>query len=113
MNETEIEEMLADAEKFAAADKQTREDIDLKNEAETLCSETERDLSLFEANITEEKQQKISKLIENIRQDLQSDNINSLKLNVKDLKTEISDMLTSELPLDNKSDPFSKLRDLL
>jgi molecular chaperone DnaK len=42
----EIDEMLAEAEKYASADKEKRETIDLKNQAETLCFEAEKELSL-------------------------------------------------------------------
>jgi molecular chaperone DnaK len=34
--------MLAEAEKYASADKEKRETIDLKNQAETLCFEAEK-----------------------------------------------------------------------
>jgi molecular chaperone DnaK len=46
LNETEVEEMLAEAEKYASADKEKRENIDLKNQAEALCFEAEKELSL-------------------------------------------------------------------
>jgi molecular chaperone DnaK len=36
--------MLAEAEKFATADKEKRENIDLKNQAEALCFEAEKEL---------------------------------------------------------------------
>jgi molecular chaperone DnaK len=65
LNETEVEEMLAEAEKYASADKEKRENIDLKNQAEALCFEAEKELSLLKENISEEKQQNITKLIEN------------------------------------------------
>jgi molecular chaperone DnaK len=46
--------MLAEAEKYASADKEKRETIDLKNQAETLCFEAEKELSLSK-KIDEEK----------------------------------------------------------
>jgi molecular chaperone DnaK (HSP70) len=67
--------MLAEAEKFATADKEKRQNIDLKNQAEALCFEAEKELSLFKDNISEDKQQNITKLIEDIRQEIQNDNI--------------------------------------
>jgi molecular chaperone DnaK len=45
-------------------DKEKRENIDLKNQAEALCFEAEKELSLVKDNISEEKQQNITKLIE-------------------------------------------------
>jgi molecular chaperone DnaK (HSP70) len=72
--------MLAEAEKFASADKEKRQNIDLKNQAEALCFEAEKELSLFKENISEDKQQNITKLIENIRQEIQNDNIEAIKI---------------------------------
>merc|ERR1712159_112667 len=46
LNETEVETMLQDAEKFAAIDKEKRETINLKNQAETLCLEAEKEVNL-------------------------------------------------------------------
>jgi molecular chaperone DnaK len=112
LNEKEVEQMLAEAEKFAAADKQKREIIDLKNQAEALCFEAEKELSLFKDNISEEKQQNIKKLIENIRQDIQNDNFEVLKSKVEDLKTAMKDMVASKMNSDSNYDPMSNLNDL-
>jgi molecular chaperone DnaK len=51
--------MLAEAEKYASADKEKRENIDLKNQAEALCFEAEKELSLLKDNISEDKQENI------------------------------------------------------
>jgi molecular chaperone DnaK len=41
LNENEVDEMF-EAEKYASADKEKRETIDLKNQAETLCLKQKR-----------------------------------------------------------------------
>jgi molecular chaperone DnaK len=107
LNETEVEEMLAEAEKYASADKEKRENIDLKNQAEALCFEAEKELSLVKENISEDKQQNITKLIEKIRQDSQNDNFESLKSQVEELKTAMKDMLLLKLNNESNSDPMS------
>ena len=114
LNENEVEEMLAEAEKYAIADKEKRENIDLKNQAETLCFEAEKELSLLKENIGEEKQQNITKLIENIRQKIQLNDFDSLKMSVEDLKGAMKEMMVQK-PLvgnDSNSDPMSNLNDL-
>jgi molecular chaperone DnaK len=108
LNKSEIKEMLAEAEKYASADKEKRENIDLKNQAETLCFEAEKELSLFKDNISDEKQQNITKLIVNIREDIQNNNFNSLKSLIENLKTDMKDMGDNESNLD----PMSDLNDL-
>ena len=44
LDQKEVEEMLSEAEKYAAFDKEKRKNIDLKNQAETLCYEAEKEL---------------------------------------------------------------------
>jgi len=114
LSEKEVEQMVVEAEKFAKADKEKRENIDLKNQAEALCFEAEKELSLFKDNISEKKQENISNLIEKIRQEIKKDNFESLKLEVENLKNAMKDMIASKSSTDNKSnsDPMSNLNDL-
>jgi molecular chaperone DnaK len=51
LSESEVENMLEEAEKFAATDKEKKENIDLKNQAEALCFEAEKELNLVKENI--------------------------------------------------------------
>jgi molecular chaperone DnaK len=110
LNETEVEQMLAEAEKYASLDKQKRENIDLKNQSEALCFEAEKELSLVKDSISEEKQQNVTKVIEQIRQEIQSDNFESLKSKLEELKTLMKEMLESKMG--TNSDPMSNLNDL-
>ena len=112
LNEKEVEEMLVEAEKFAAADKQKRENIDLKNQAEALCFEAEKELSLFKDKISDEKKEETRKLIAEIRQEIQNDNSESLKSKVEDLKTAMKDMISTRMDNESNSDPMSNLNDL-
>jgi molecular chaperone DnaK len=112
LNENEVDEMLAEAEKYASADKQKRETIDLKNQAETLCFEAEKEVSLFRENIDEEKQQNITKLIEEIRQNIESNDFEPLKSSIENLKTAMKEMIAAKSPNDLNLDPMSNLNDL-
>lgn len=110
LSENEIEKMLAEAEKYASADKEKRQNIDLKNQAETLCFEAEKELSLFKENISEEKEQNIRRLIENIKQNIQNDEFGSLKLSMEELKLAMKEMIAAKPLVDNESN--SNLNDL-
>ena len=115
LNESEVEDMLAEAEKHAAADKEKRENIDLKTQAEILCLEAEKELTLLKDNISEEKQDNIARLIEKIRQNLDMgpmDQINELQSYVKDLKTAMKELIATKTNNDPNSDPMSNLNDL-
>jgi len=109
LSENEIEKMLQDAEKYAALDKEKRDNIDLKNQAETLCFEAEKELSILKDNISEDKQQNITKLIESIRQNVQEDKMDALKSSLEDLKTAMKEMIAAKA---GKADPVSNLNDL-
>ena len=111
LNETEVEDMLAEAEKFASADKEKRENIDLKNQAEALCFEAEKELSLFKDSISEDKKENVTRLIETIREEIQTDNFELLKSKVEELKTSMKDMVAAASQ-DSNSDPMSNLNDL-
>ncbi len=112
LNEKEVESMLADAERYAAADKEKRENIDLKNQAETLCFEAEKELSLVKDSISSQKQESISKLIANIRQNSQNDQIDSLKSSLEELKVAMKEMVASKVDSESNSDPMSNLNGL-
>jgi len=110
LNENEVKEMLAEAEKYASIDKEKRENIDLKNQAEALCSEVKKEFSLLKENISEEKQQNITKLIETIQQSIQNDDFIRLKSQVEELKIAMRDIEGTK-PLVN-NDSMSNLNDL-
>merc|ERR1712066_338582 len=79
LSETEVEEMLVEAEKFSTVDQEKRQNIDLKNEAEITCLEIEKELTMLEKNISDDIKQEINKLISEIKQNIQDDNIEALK----------------------------------
>merc|ERR1712232_741060 len=79
LNENEVETMLQDAEKFAAIDKEKRETINLKNQAETLCLEAKKEVNLSKDTIPKDKQEDIRNLIEIIRKTIQNEEFDRLK----------------------------------
>ena len=117
LNEKEVENMLAEAEKYASIDQEKRKGIDLKNQGETLCFEAERELGLFTNNITEDNKKKVAELIENVRASIQQDNIEVLGLAIEKLKVGMKDMVEAAKPIiNNSTNPdetlFSDLNDL-
>ena len=86
LEQTEIESMLADAEKYASVDQKKRQDIDLKNEAEIACLETEKELSKLENQISEDQVTNINNLIENIRTAIKNENFENIQKLIEELK---------------------------
>ena len=86
LEQTEIESMLADAEKYASVDQKKRQDIDLKNEAEIACLETEKELSKLGNQISEDQVTNINNLIENIRTAIKNENFENIQKLIEELK---------------------------
>jgi molecular chaperone DnaK len=112
LNETEVDEMLAEAEKFASADKEKRQNIDLRNQAEALCFEAEKEISLLPNDVNEDKKQNITKLIADVREEIQADNIVNLTSKIEQLKDAMKDIVTDKMGDNPASDPMSNLNDL-
>lgn len=96
LSESEVQSMLEEAEKYAAADKTKRENIDLKNQAETLCVEAEKELANITDSISEEDQNNVKQLITKIKQEIQDDNIESLKYSLDNLKEAMRKMMEAK-----------------
>ena len=100
LDEKEIQQMIESAEKFATTDQEKRKSVDLKNSAEALCYEADKELRLFKDTIPEEKQIKVKNLIENIRENINSENFATLTSEVEQLKVAMKEMLDAHPLID-------------
>ena len=117
LDQNEVEEMLASAEKYAEFDKEKRQNIDLKNQAETLCFEAEREVSMFKDKISDEIKDKIIKKIETIRNNIKDENFDLLTSSIEELKIVMKELVEITRQVENTknindSDPISNLNDL-
>jgi len=114
LDDKEVEEMINNAEQYANQDKEKREKIDFKNQADSLCYQSEKQLTDLGDKLDDNKKQTVTGLIEKIRTNINSDNIEELKAQIDDLQkimTEIGNELystnteSSETPTsDNEND---------
>jgi molecular chaperone DnaK len=112
LNEQEVNQMLSEAEKYASADQEKKKIIDLKNQAERLCFEADKELSVFKSNISEEKEQKVRSLIEKVKGLVENDDSNLLTTAIEELKSEMKDMVTSPDPLVTDASGSNSMSDL-
>ena len=112
LSENEIDEMLKEAEKFASLDKEKRQSIDLKNQAEALCFEAEKELISLKDSISEEKQEYLKKSIEDIRQSIENGDESSIETKVENLKNAMKEIMADKINEQSNSDPMSNLNDL-
>jgi molecular chaperone DnaK len=105
LNSTEVEKMLADAEQYASADKEKKEKIDLKNQAEALCSEAENEILLIKETLSPETKDEIQNLITKIRDQIKADNVESLQIELENLKNAMKKMMgANSIPNPSNSD---------
>ena len=112
LSENEVDEMLKEAEKFASIDKEKRQSIDLKNQAEALCFEAEKELTSLKDSISDEKQNYVTKLIEDIRQSIETNDENNIETKIEDLKNAMKDIIANKMDEQSNSEPISDLNDL-
>ena len=86
LEQTEIETMLADAEKYASVDQEKRQNIDLKNEAEITCLEIEKELDALGDKISKDQQDNINNLLKNIRKSIEDESFDEIKKLIDELK---------------------------
>ena len=86
LDEKEVEEMVNAAEQYAAEDKEKRDKIDFKNQADSLCYQSEKQLTDLEDKVETTKKETVTKLIEEIRVNINSENLDALKPQVEELQ---------------------------
>ena len=111
LEQNEIEDMLSNAEKYASVDQEKRQNIDLKNQADTLCFEAEKELETLKDKISGTQQTTIKDLIQNIRNDIQSEKFDSLNSSIDLLKLEMKNMI-DENSVVSEDDSMGGLNDL-
>ena len=86
LDESEVERMVQEAEKFANEDKLKREHIELKNQAELLCYQSEKQVEELKEKVSTESIQSVNNLIAKTRESLIAENYPELKENLSGVR---------------------------
>ena len=86
MSKEEVEKAVQDAEKYAAEDKNKREEVDAKNEAENLCFSAEKVIKDAGDKIDEADKNDINQKIATLRETISGGNTDAIKLGTEDLQ---------------------------
>lgn len=92
LDEKEIERMVSNAEAFAKADKEKRELVDLKNTADTLIYQTQKQLDESSSNIDESQKNKVQTALDSLKNELGNENPNALKSKIQELQVELTNL---------------------
>jgi molecular chaperone DnaK len=88
----EVERMVKESEKNASDDKARREKIDLKNQSESLCYQSEKQLKELGDKINKDDQTKIQDLIKKLRDAISSEDDILMKETNEKLQTELMEI---------------------
>lgn len=86
LSEEEINKMVKDAEANANADKEKREAVDAKNEADSLIYQTEKSLKEFGDKISDADKQRIEDAKSALKKAMEEGNVSEIKAKSEDLK---------------------------
>jgi len=79
LSEDEIKKMVKDAESHAGEDKKKREEIETRNNAESLAYQTERQLKELDDKLDAETKGKVEAAVGRVREALKTDNLDEIK----------------------------------
>ena len=89
LSDNEVEKMVKDAEANASVDKEKRERIDLKNQAETLVYQAEKQLGELGDKVSAEAKAKVEEKRTKLNEALQNEDFDSLKTLFDELQQEL------------------------
>lgn len=97
----EVERLVRESEQSAAADKDKREKVDLKNQADSLCYQSEKQVNELKDKINSSDKDNILNLISKLKSAISTDNyedIKSLSKNLQEALMEIGKKVYSNTP---------------
>jgi molecular chaperone DnaK len=86
LSDTEVDKMVRDAEANSAADKEKREKIDLKNQAETLIYQSEKQLSELGDKVGAEDKAKVEGFVKELKLAVEKDDSATIKSTLEQLQ---------------------------
>ncbi len=89
LSDNEVDKMVKDAEVNASADKDKRERIDIKNQAETLVYQTEKQLAELGDKVDASAKQKVEDKRAKLKEATEKDDFESMKSLVEELQQEL------------------------
>ena len=89
LSENEVEKMVKDAEANSAADKEKRERIDLKNQAETLIYQSEKQLTDLGDKVSAEVKAKMDEKRQHLQEAVDKEDYEAMKTRFEELQKEL------------------------
>jgi len=85
LSEEEIEKMVKEAEQYAEQDKKKKEEVEVRNQAETLAYSTEKSLKEFGDKVNKSEKEKIEKKLAELKDVLKAKEVTKIKTAMEEL----------------------------
>jgi molecular chaperone DnaK len=85
LSENDIQKMVKEAEANATRDKEEKEKIEVKNQADQLIYQTEKSLTELEGKISDDDKSKINSALADLKEKIKSDNTEAIKAGIETL----------------------------
>jgi len=95
LSESEVEALVTEAEEHANADQERRDWVELQNQGDGLIYSTERTLEEFSENVSDEDRESLGEAIAAVRDALEGDDTDALRVAVNELSTRTYQMTES------------------
>jgi len=92
LSDEEIDNMVKEAEENAEADKQRREEIDLRNEADQLVFTTDKTIKDLEDKVSDEEKQKAEEAKEALKKALEGEDLEEIKTKKEALEEQVQQL---------------------
>ena len=86
LSDAEIEKMVKDAEDHKAEDDKRKEEIEIKNKAESFVAQIDETLNADNPNVTEQQKEEVKKLRDELQAAIDSNDIETLKTKMNELE---------------------------
>lgn len=85
LSENDIDRMVKEAEANAAKDKEEKERVDVKNQADQLIYQTEKTLSELDGKVSDEDKSKIQSALDDLKEKAKTDDTQAIKSSIESL----------------------------
>ncbi len=88
LSDDEIEKKVKEAEKFAEEDKKKKEEIEVRNNGDSMVYQTEKLLKELEGKISEDEKSKVESKLEELKKALEGNDMEEIKIKTEELTQE-------------------------
>jgi molecular chaperone DnaK len=87
LSQEEVDQMVDDAKKHETEDKEKREEVDVKNQADQLIYQTEKNLKEFEEKLSDDDKKRLEEAVEKLKTASAGSNLEDMKSATEDLNS--------------------------